>query len=163
MAQVSHFAFRRETSDHSLNRLAGVSQRGLLENLSDLIQASYLRKELRLGSSTRVRPNSKDHADPWLIDDFSVFTRVSTRESVSKVCLSFQQRRRPKELVQAQSAFMIDLNQVSLALRNCTSRSLILLDEFGKGTLSTGKVITYPTSNIISSLSQMALVSSVAC
>lgn len=33
---------------------------------------------------------------------------------------------------------MIDLNQVSLALRNCTDRSLILLDEFGKGTLSTG-------------------------
>lgn len=33
---------------------------------------------------------------------------------------------------------MIDLNQVSLALRNCTPRSLLLLDEFGKGTLSTG-------------------------
>ncbi|KAF8194135.1 hypothetical protein BJ912DRAFT_924219 [Pholiota molesta] len=38
----------------------------------------------------------------------------------------------------AQSAFMIDLAQVSLALRNCTPRSLLLLDEFGKGTLSTG-------------------------
>ncbi|KAI0315802.1 muts domain V-domain-containing protein [Amylostereum chailletii] len=50
-----------------------------------------------------------------------IFTRVQTRESVSKV----------------QSAFMIDLNQVSLALRNSTSRSLILLDEFGKGTIST--------------------------
>ncbi|KAG6890840.1 hypothetical protein C0995_003273 [Termitomyces sp. Mi166 len=50
-----------------------------------------------------------------------IFTRISTRESVSKV----------------QSAFMIDLNQVSLALRNCTARSLVLLDEFGKGTLST--------------------------
>ncbi|KAH9480408.1 MutS protein-like protein 5 [Psilocybe cubensis] len=50
-----------------------------------------------------------------------IFTRVATRESVSKV----------------QSAFMIDLAQVSFALRNCTSRSLILLDEFGKGTLST--------------------------
>jgi len=33
---------------------------------------------------------------------------------------------------------MIDLAQVSLALRNCTVRSLVLLDEFGKGTLSTG-------------------------
>lgn len=32
---------------------------------------------------------------------------------------------------------MIDLNQVSLSLRNCTNRTLILLDEFGKGTLST--------------------------
>ncbi|KAI0802089.1 muts domain V-domain-containing protein [Irpex lacteus] len=49
-----------------------------------------------------------------------IFTRIQTRESVSKV----------------QSAFMIDLNQVSLALRNCTSRSLVLLDEFGKGTVS---------------------------
>ncbi|KAI5123127.1 hypothetical protein M0805_001482 [Coniferiporia weirii] len=50
-----------------------------------------------------------------------IYTRVQTRESVSKI----------------QSAFMIDLNQVSLALRNSTPRSLILLDEFGKGTLST--------------------------
>ncbi|KAI0643124.1 DNA mismatch repair protein MutS [Trametes meyenii] len=50
-----------------------------------------------------------------------IFTRLQTKESVSKV----------------QSAFMIDLNQVSLALRNCTARSLVLLDEFGKGTLST--------------------------
>ncbi|KIJ64516.1 hypothetical protein HYDPIDRAFT_40260 [Hydnomerulius pinastri MD-312] len=50
-----------------------------------------------------------------------IFTRIQTRESVSKV----------------QSAFMIDLNQVSLALRNATSRSLILLDEFGKGTVAT--------------------------
>ncbi|KAI6114298.1 DNA mismatch repair protein MutS [Pisolithus sp. B1] len=50
-----------------------------------------------------------------------IFTRIQTKESVSKV----------------QSAFMIDLSQVSLALRNCTSRSLILLDEFGKGTIPT--------------------------
>jgi hypothetical protein len=33
---------------------------------------------------------------------------------------------------------MIDLNQVSLALRNCTANSLILLDEFGKGTIPAG-------------------------
>jgi DNA mismatch repair protein MSH5 len=33
---------------------------------------------------------------------------------------------------------MIDLNQVSFALRNSTARSLVILDEFGKGTLSTG-------------------------
>ncbi|KAJ7935731.1 DNA mismatch repair protein MutS [Mycena leptocephala] len=55
-----------------------------------------------------------------------IFTRISTRESVSKV----------------QSAFMIDLNQVSLALRNSTARSLVLLDEFGKGTLSTGSYLS---------------------
>jgi DNA mismatch repair protein MSH5 len=37
---------------------------------------------------------------------------------------------------------MIDLNQVSLALRNATPRSLILLDEFGKGTITTGSCIS---------------------
>lgn len=36
---------------------------------------------------------------------------------------------------------MIDLNQVSLALRNATPRSLILLDEFGKGTATAGSCI----------------------
>ncbi|KAF9554712.1 hypothetical protein CPC08DRAFT_744416 [Agrocybe pediades] len=61
-----------------------------------------------------------DSAKLGIVD--KIFTRVSTRESVSKV----------------QSAFMIDLAQVSLALRNCTARSLVILDEFGKGTLSTG-------------------------
>jgi len=30
---------------------------------------------------------------------------------------------------------MSDLNQVSYILRNCTSKSLVLLDEFGKGTI----------------------------
>ncbi|EJU03123.1 hypothetical protein DACRYDRAFT_50578, partial [Dacryopinax primogenitus] len=45
-----------------------------------------------------------------------IFTRCQTKESVSKM----------------QSAFMIDLSQVSLALRNCTARSLLILDEFGK-------------------------------
>ena len=36
---------------------------------------------------------------------------------------------------QPSSAFMIDLSQVSMALRGATSRSLIILDEFGKGDL----------------------------
>jgi DNA mismatch repair protein MSH5 len=35
---------------------------------------------------------------------------------------------------------MIDLNQVSLALRNATARSLVLLDEFGKGTIPSGSL-----------------------
>jgi hypothetical protein len=37
--------------------------------------------------------------------------------------------------VQSASAFMIDLSQVSLALRGATERSLLILDEFGKGQL----------------------------
>ncbi|KAL1618838.1 hypothetical protein SLS54_006953 [Diplodia seriata] len=47
-----------------------------------------------------------------------ILTRIATRESVSRI----------------QSAFMIDLQQVSLALNLATPRSLLVFDEFGKGT-----------------------------
>lgn len=47
-----------------------------------------------------------------------ILTRITTRESVSRI----------------QSAFMIDLQQASLALSLATSRSLVIIDEFGKGT-----------------------------
>lgn len=49
-----------------------------------------------------------------------ILTRIATRESVSRI----------------QSAFMIDLQQVSLALSLATHRSLLVIDEFGKGTES---------------------------
>ncbi|KAI5203627.1 hypothetical protein E4T39_04014 [Aureobasidium subglaciale] len=45
-----------------------------------------------------------------------IMTRVATRESVSR------------------SAFMIDLQQISVALNLATNRSLLIIDEFGKGT-----------------------------
>ena len=51
-----------------------------------------------------------------------ILTRIATRETVSKV----------------QSAFMIDLQQISSALNLATHRSLVIIDEFGKGTESTG-------------------------
>lgn len=47
-----------------------------------------------------------------------ILTRISTRESMSG----------------AESAFAIDLKQITLATRCCTGRSLVLVDEFGKGT-----------------------------
>ncbi|KAG9944714.1 hypothetical protein KCU85_g7785, partial [Aureobasidium melanogenum] len=47
-----------------------------------------------------------------------LMTRVATRESVSR----------------NQSAFMIDLQQISVALNLATNRSLLIIDEFGKGT-----------------------------
>ena len=47
-----------------------------------------------------------------------ILTRITTRESVSKV----------------QSAFMIDMQQIAIALNSCTRRSLVVIDEFGKGT-----------------------------
>lgn len=46
-------------------------------------------------------------------------TRVHTRESVSV----------------AQSTFMIDLLQMSNILRRATPRSLVVIDEFGKGSI----------------------------
>ncbi|XP_061234254.1 mutS protein homolog 5 [Neopsephotus bourkii] len=47
-----------------------------------------------------------------------IYTRIHTRESVSV----------------GLSTFMIDLNQVAKAVNNATERSLVLIDEFGKGT-----------------------------
>ena len=51
-----------------------------------------------------------------------IITRVATKESVSK----------------AQSSFMIDLQQIALAVSLATRRSLVIIDEFGKGTESKG-------------------------
>ena len=51
-----------------------------------------------------------------------ILTRVATRETVSKI----------------QSAFMIDLQQISSALCLATHRSLLIIDEFGKGTDANG-------------------------
>ena len=51
-----------------------------------------------------------------------ILTRISTRETVSK----------------AQSAFMIDLQQISSAIQLATRRTLLIIDEFGKGTNSLG-------------------------
>ncbi|PNS19011.1 MutS 5 [Sphaceloma murrayae] len=49
-----------------------------------------------------------------------ILTRIWTRESVSR----------------SQSAFMIDLQQMSLAMSLATRRSLLVIDEFGKGSES---------------------------
>ena len=52
-----------------------------------------------------------------------ILTRIATRETVTRF----------------QSAFMIDLQQVALAMTLATHRSLVIIDEFGKGTDSSGK------------------------
>lgn len=49
-----------------------------------------------------------------------ILTRITTQESISR----------------NESAFMIDLQQVALATTLATRRSLVLIDEFGKGTSS---------------------------
>ncbi|EME48663.1 hypothetical protein DOTSEDRAFT_57974 [Dothistroma septosporum NZE10] len=49
-----------------------------------------------------------------------ILTRISTKESVSRI----------------QSSFMIDLQQASVAVAQATRHSLVIIDEFGKGTES---------------------------
>lgn len=61
-----------------------------------------------------------DRATIGLTD--KILTRIATRETVSKF----------------QSAFMIDLQQVALAITQASHRSLVIIDEFGKGTESSG-------------------------
>ncbi|XP_047455392.1 mutS protein homolog 5 isoform X2 [Mugil cephalus] len=55
-------------------------------------------------------------AEVGLVD--GIFTRMQSRESVSL----------------GLSTFMVDLNQMAQALNNSTGNSLVLIDEFGKGT-----------------------------
>lgn len=61
-----------------------------------------------------------DRATIGLTD--KILTRIATRETVSKF----------------QSAFMIDLQQIALAMTLATHRSLVIIDELGKGTNSSG-------------------------
>jgi DNA mismatch repair protein MSH5 len=53
-----------------------------------------------------------------------IFTRINSRESCTVPL----------------STFMIDLQQISFMLENCTPKSLLVIDEFGKGTSSTDGV-----------------------
>ena len=62
-----------------------------------------------------------DSATVGLTD--KILTRITTRETVSRF----------------QSAFMTDLQQIALAMTLATHRSLIIIDEFGKGTDSSGR------------------------
>lgn len=57
-----------------------------------------------------------DHCTLGITD--KILTRITTVETVSRT----------------QSAFMIDLQQVAFALNSCTRQSLVVIDEFGKGT-----------------------------
>ncbi|KAH9542023.1 hypothetical protein CY35_14G093200 [Sphagnum magellanicum] len=53
-----------------------------------------------------------------------IFTRIASKETMAV----------------SQSSFMIDLHQIAIMLRHATSKSLCLIDEFGKGTLTTDGV-----------------------
>jgi len=53
-----------------------------------------------------------------------IFSRISSRETVSL----------------AQSTFLIDVNQIATMIKHTTERSLLLIDEFGKGTDSSNGI-----------------------
>jgi DNA mismatch repair protein MSH5 len=55
-----------------------------------------------------------------------IFSRVSSRDSI----------------LQAESTFYVDLAQIARMLRHASPRSLLVIDEFGKGTAAFGKLTT---------------------
>ena len=71
-----------------------------------------------------------EHAIIGLTD--KILTRIATRESVSRF----------------QSAFMIDLQQIALAMTLAARRSLVVIDEFGKGTEWSGKRVPIDKKDI---------------
>lgn len=77
-----------------------------------------------------------------------ILTRFATKETITR----------------AQSAFMIDLQQVTKALSLATHRSLVIVDEFGKGTDSNGKSGSSHLRDLRAEIqAQMALVWPVVC
>lgn len=99
---------QHSTEGASMLMLTGPNYSGKSVYLKQIALVVYL---AHIGSFVPV-----DHATIGLTD--KILTRISTRESVSR----------------AQSAFAIDLQQVALAVTLATRRSLIIIDEFGKGT-----------------------------
>ncbi|KAF9200860.1 MutS protein msh5 [Haplosporangium sp. Z 27] len=98
--------------------------------LQELVVDSFVSNDTHLGEPEGSHSSAKadetnssfvpaDSAVIGLTD--KILTRLQTRETVSSI----------------QSAFMTDLQQVIVTLNMATKRSLIILDEFGKGTTST--------------------------
>ncbi|KAJ5902185.1 DNA mismatch repair protein MutS core [Penicillium taxi] len=79
-----------------------------------------------------------DSAELGITD--KILTKIHTQESVSKVSTPREETvtshaiRQETDCIQIQSTFMNDLQQISLCLKQVTGRTLILIDEFGKGT-----------------------------
>ncbi|GAA6016452.1 hypothetical protein JCM11491_002419 [Sporobolomyces phaffii] len=99
---------RAPKDEKSMIVVAGANMSGKSVYLKQIALITYL---AHLGSFVPA-----DKALVGLTD--RIITRVSTKESITR----------------GTSAFMIDLQQISYMLRNATPRSLLIIDEFGKGT-----------------------------
>lgn len=86
-----------------------------------------------------------DRATVGLTD--KILTRIATRETVSRF----------------QSAFMIDLQQVALAMTLATHQSLVIIDEFGKGTDSSGRVPFEETFHLLRKMNSLLTLSTRWC
>ena len=78
-----------------------------------------------------------DSAELGITD--KILTKINTQDSVSNVRQIHRYTRLPKLIPsQIQSTFMNDLQQISLSLKQARSQSLVIIDEFGKGTNECG-------------------------
>ncbi|GAA5902660.1 uncharacterized protein JCM6883_007199 [Sporobolomyces salmoneus] len=100
--------FQERSDEKSMIVVAGANMSGKSVYLKQIALITYL---AHIGSFVPA-----DQALMGLTD--RIMTRVSTKESITR----------------GSSAFMIDLQQISYMLRNATPRSLLIIDEFGKGT-----------------------------
>lgn len=83
-----------------------------------------------------------DSAELGITD--KILTKINTQETVSKVKYSLLAfGKESLTYVKIQSTFMSDLQQISLCLKQVTGRSLVLIDEFGKGTNESGSSNTH--------------------
>jgi DNA mismatch repair protein MSH5 len=94
----------------------------LLKQIALIVYMAHIGRLVAPSSSLRMATNSRHSYVPAKsaiigVTD-KILSRIVTRETVSK----------------AQSAFMIDLQQITMALSQATRQSLIVIDEFGKGT-----------------------------
>lgn len=120
-----------DREDEPLNWLQSTSDSNILDNTSERQSMLILTGPNFSGKSVYLKQNAlivylahigsyvpANRAIIGLTD--RILTRIATRESVSR----------------NQSAFMIDLQQIALSMSLATRRSLIVIDEFGKGTNS---------------------------
>ncbi|KAL3711741.1 hypothetical protein TMatcc_000433 [Talaromyces marneffei ATCC 18224] len=103
-----HFADRQYSNTPSMLLLTGPNFSGKSVYMKQVALIVYL---AHIGSYVPAL-----NAEIGITD--KILTRISTPETVSKI----------------QSTFTLDLQQISLLLKFSTRRSLIIIDEFGKGT-----------------------------
>ncbi len=97
-----------DSDDHRIIILTGPNMAG---KSTYLRQVALIVLMAQMGSFVPA-----DEAEIGIVD--RVFTRIGSRD----------------ELERGQSTFMVEMNEVSNILRNATSRSLVVLDEVGRGT-----------------------------